>query len=478
LNSAGRDRWSVRNIFKQYGAVVAAQGISLPLSLIWLGSIARVLGAGPFGSYLIGVATVQFLFRVAIGWASDTVIRFGVAGVEENRPLREAVSVRMCLLTVCCGIAMIGIEAARPWLEVWSGLSSNAIHALTALLPAIAWWDLGLSISRATGAIPRYATANVIRQAGLAAGAGWLLLGGLPPTPTTVLLIETATYLGMGSWLILRAGAGRMLWLRPDRSGLLRAARYAWSNGITFLAGYWVDWVDLYVVRLVLGTTAVGIYQFGYRLMLMASTGLMGLIIILFPMFMEWKNRGEAGRIRNFIEITAPKIAFFWGSAMAFLIAVTPEGVRWLGGPDYAGAAAPLALLWAGLSFQPLAVLVTPLFSVFDALPMVMGLNLAMAGLNTVGDWIGIRWGGLPGVALSTSLCYTGIGILYGRISARRFGIRLRAAWLCAPMGWLTWGLCFWISGWPGRLAAAGAVVIATAFWMNRLKWWSGRSAE
>lgn len=458
-----------RGALRDYTAVLSAQLGVLPLSLLWLGLIAQVLGPQKFGSYLIGIAVVQCLFRVLIGWASDAVIRFGSSEALQSQRLNRTVSTRLVLLALCSVLGIVVLEGGRPFLQQWAGLSSEAIYLLSAVLISTAWWDLGLSINRALGAIPRYALGSWLRQLLLITGAGCIWAGVISRSVESVLAVEAAAYAMVGWWLILRAGLGIFYPVRIEWSSLLQIARYAWSNIVSFLTGYLTDWVDLYIIRYFLGVFHVGIYQFGYRLMLLASNGLMGIIVVTFPLLMRWKAEGKSEAIKAYAEEFTPKVSWLWSVAMAGLIAVSPEVVGWLGGPEYQSTGPILAVLWAGLAFQVLAVMTAPFFSAFDALSTVMALNLAMAIMNIVGDLVAVpRWG-IQGAAWATALSYTIIGLAYGWCASRQFDVRLGSAWFFPWMGWATWVLCQLSPSLLARGALAlGVVGIWT--WLARMR--------
>lgn len=432
----------LRKALRDYAAVVSAQLGVLPLSLLWLGLIARLLGPQALGSYLVGIAVVQFLFRILIGWASDTVIRFGASEALQPQRLTRTVSTRALLQFLGLGLGVVSLECARPVLQQWAGLSPEAVHLLCVVLIAHSWWDLGLSISRTVDAIPRYAAGAWIRQCLLVLGAGALWMRWAAPTIEAVLVIEAAASILMGSWLIGRVGRRVFSPSAIAWPHLLEVIRYAWSNVVAFLTGYLVDWIDLYVIRAFLGVMFVGLYQFGYRLMLLASSGLMGTIVVTVPLFMRWKAGGSPEKITAFLDAYAPRVTWLWSMLMTLLIPATPLLVHWLGGPAYHAAGPILMVLWAGLAFQALSVMTTPLFSVHDALPLVMILNLVMAGINIVGDLIAVPLFGIIGAAWATAVAYTIIGLLYGWFACRRFGIRLGSAWLWPWMGWAEWGIC------------------------------------
>jgi O-antigen/teichoic acid export membrane protein len=453
----------IRAGLRDYTAVIAAQIGVLPISLLWLAAIARALGPHAFGAYLVGIALVQFLFRFLIGWASSTVIRFGTAEALQSQRLNRTVGARLVLLVLGSAIGVTLLEIGQPLLRQWTTLSSAAIHWLGVVLLTSAWWDVGLSVSRTLGAIGRFALGSWLRQVVLLLGGGCIWAGLLPKSVESVLAVEASAYALVGSGLMLRAGLGLLVPVRLERASVIQFIRYAWSNVVAFLAGYLVDWIDLYVIRYFLGLSAVGVYQLGYRFMSLASNGLMGITVVTFPLFMRWKAEGRPETMKRFLEETTPTVSWLWAAAMAVLISLTPELIKGFGGPDYQPAAPCLAILWAGLAFQAIPVMMTSLFSVHDALPTIMVLNLAAAGINMAGDLVAVpRWG-IVGAAWATAVSFTVTGLASGWLAHRRFGVRLGSAWFFPWFGWLVWGLCrIQDALWIRIIIAAGVVGMGT----------------
>src|SRR6266542_2954273 len=163
-------------------------------------------------------------------------------------------------------------------------------------------------------------------------------------------------------------------------SSLSTLANYAAINGDYFVVGRW------------LGATALGLYSRAYQLMTLPMMQFTSVIAsVLFPVYSMIQD--EDARLRRAYLNSVSLSAIIVTPALATLGVAAPEIMIGIFGAEWAGAAAPLAILCAGGSLNTA-------YSLGDSLARAKGAVYAKARCHAIyaacvfaGSYMGARWG-------------------------------------------------------------------------------------
>ncbi|MCA8925679.1 MAG: glycosyltransferase [Planctomycetes bacterium] len=262
-------------------------------------------------------------------------------------------------------------------------------------------------------ALAQLATA-LLRPRGL---GGWItLVSGTTRLVFCVLLVLAADSLDLGRALFAAAisplpVALFVLWVlrdvtarpRPDRVVMRRASAYGAPLLARFLGVTGLLYVDVLILRGMLGEAAAGSYDVAYRIAEQAVVFGVVLEVLPGPLLASAAARGRDLTRERYLRLGAPQVALMWGVAAALLVAVAEPVLVVLGAhtPEASAAvlqalAVAVAVRGAGLVERP--VLQAQLLSRWPTVFCLLGL-----ALNVILDVVLIHQGwGVLGPALGT----------------------------------------------------------------------------
>lgn len=250
-------------IMRGTGSLALGFLVRLGARLLFVLIAGRLFGAALFGAFILAVAIVEL--AVTIGNVGTKKMLFQFLDERGERPPGHVV-LDAALLVTLVSLALAAAIAAAALLLPRQALSANTASAMALLAPAVAGQALLDLFSAATRwrHLIRYEMIGrsiVEPYAGVAGTvAAWLLgftaegllIGYWAGTLTALLYVALGARRAIG-------GFGIASW-RTGRSRLAAMLRGTWANTASdFLSGFYAR-MDLYLVGLLLGEGAAGIY--------------------------------------------------------------------------------------------------------------------------------------------------------------------------------------------------------------------------
>jgi O-antigen/teichoic acid export membrane protein len=204
-------------------------------------------------------------------------------------------------------------------------------------------------------------------------------------------------------------------------SSLSTLANYAAINGDYFVVGRW------------LGATALGLYSRAYQLMTLPMMQFTSVIAsVLFPVYSMIQD--EDARLRRAYLNSVSLSTIIVAPALVTLGVAAPEIMIGIFGAEWAGAAAPLAILCAGGSLNAA-------YSLGDSLARAKGAVYAKSRCHAIyaacvfaGSYIGARWG-IVGVAVGVVVATIVMYLLMAQLTNRLVGASWKQYLLCQLPG-------------------------------------------
>jgi O-antigen/teichoic acid export membrane protein len=401
-----------RMILRGAQATAAGFGGRLVARLLFLFVAGRLFGPAPFGAYVLAVAAVEL--AVSVGSLGMKKVIFQLLDAERGeggrgRPPAHVVLDAALLVALASALLAAGMMAAALLLPP-PALPGGAAAALLALAPMVAGQsllDLFLAATRWNHAIRWEVLArSIVEPYALLAGAAAAWALGL--TGEGLLIGYWCGTLAALAYAV--AGARRTFgrfalsdW-RPDRRRLWTTFRGAASNTATDLLNALYTRVDLWLVGLLLGTRAAGIYGMAKQIAVpirQVRQSFDGLLIPLVARTLA--ARGASGAAEALASATRLILAI----QLPLLVALYAAGgtlLAWLGA-GFAAAYWPVLALAAAETLQA-AFSVGDLVFVYLKPRLGLWLTLGSIAIGVAAALLLIpRWG-VAGAALSVLAAY------------------------------------------------------------------------
>ena len=385
------------------GALVAAG-----LGLVSLRLLLTGLSEEDYGHYALFL-TAGGLLSVLLDWPVHSVLRLGSEEAEEGgRGGRTLGSVGVVVLGCLALVAPLA-WLFRERIDAEIGRPAWSLALLFAALSAGA--SLGYQLLQPFGknhlrtllpVVPRFLFALALVVVTVIGAqrldferAAWLATLTIAPV---VLLAP----------LIVRPGPPRTAPSEVGRTlsfGLPLLARNLGVAGVLF--------VDVLVVRHLLGPVAAGRYDVAYRIGEQVVAFGFVLTFLSGPILARAAARGDRGALERFYRLGAPPLVWLWGLGAALGIVVAEPLLHLLGAKSPGASAAVLQVLLLAVAIRGAAVLEIAVFqahllsrwpTLFFFLGFLLNLGLDLALLRAGWGLVGPAWATVAGFALQAVL--------------------------------------------------------------------------
>lgn len=452
----------------------AGFAIRLGARLLFLLVAGRLFGAAAFGAFALAVAAVEL--AVGIGSLGTKKTLFQLLdrhGTESVRPLPHLLLDAALLVTAAS--LLLGGGMALAALAVPSSLLGPAVAAALLLLAPMvagqALLDLFLAATRWTHSVRHEIVARSLVEpwAMLAGATGAWLLGGRSEGLAIGYGCGTLAALAYAAAAARqRLGGLRLAAWRPDRRSLAETARGSAVNTATDFLNALYNRVDLYLVGILLGEAAAGIYGMARQLVAplrQIRQSFDGLLIPLAARSLAAggaRGGGEAlaSSTRLVLVLQLPLVLAYFAAGRPFL--------EWIG-PGFAAAYLALVALalaetlQAALSIGDLVfVYLRPRVGLWlNALSIAVGIAAALVLIPAFG----------PAGAGQAVLCSYGVrAAIRSWVLRAHFGFAVPRAHHAAPLAAAGCGAGAAIligSGWWALAASVLAYGLILAVWLK-----------
>jgi O-antigen/teichoic acid export membrane protein len=459
----------VQGSWHDYWAIVGAQGLGIALGATGVLLATQLLGPGGYGTLALLVAAVQCLYCVGVNGTMTAAIRFGrdqlVAEGSAGRAIWPwlglvAGSVILTLALSTLGLSYLGKLAE---LERVPGV------VLAILFLATVGAKIVEQLLQALGRMRVFAFCRPLAKAVLCLGLAWLLFSGGRWQAADVLALMALGLAIQGIVGLVFVSPSRLL--RPVALDLELAGRIALYSAPLLLrsaGGYFLDWIDVWMIGLFRGVREIGIYQVANQAALVTSELLAAIPTIILPLLVAWRASGSNERARLYLDRIVPQLAVCWCLLTPAVGLVGILAFPALLGGGFAESSSRFAILLAGVGFHCLAYLYLPVFFGYDLVGRATGILLLSAAANLTLDILLVpHWGGI-GASVGTASSYALGASLYVRFGNRRLGLHRGAALVPPLLAAPALVTQAWTQSLGLQLAAAAACWVATIWWARR----------
>ena len=418
--------WDLRNAFRNYSTLVAAQ-IAVALfsfASVWL--VTRQLGTDGYGGVVAVIAASQ-IAQIFVNWTGISLARYGVEEFVESGQItrsfwaRTAIFLPNTLILLLCGPLWL------PIVSTWLKLPSEAIWFVAAHFAASAVW-LHVQQAMQAAKLPRLqgimlAAERMLIFAGLAGLTAAGRLDGLTAIATYIAAPVLMTVAGL---FAIRGSFSWRIELKTDT--IAKLLRFSLPLVPYSLIGYFsTNYLDAIFISQYLSRADLGVYSVAYQIngILLQFPLLAGTLLL--PLFVTLRSSGKSDRVMTYMEDLLPLLTFIGG-----LIAVCSALVLTYLIPLVFGAQAGPAVIifWILISSAvltiPTIIGFAPFTNAVSATYVASLLALVSSVVNLAANYILIPRYGLKGCAWATVLAYGAsvlVAIIIGRV---RFSLRHR----------------------------------------------------
>jgi len=418
----------LQHAWRDYTAIVGGQAASLALGLLGVVLATRLLGPGGYGRVALLLAVLQLLYVVVVHWTMPAVVRFGREDLLRNAPGGRVLGSWLMV----AGSASLTAMTFALWMPTplrdFAGLQAGEETLVPVLLVAVAAAGGAEQLLQMTGRMGAYAAGRALGKLAFCFGLTVLvLLGSGQGRVDRVVLLMAGGFAVQALAALAFLPPSLLSSISVDLRLVRRMLLYSAPLVARSAAGYALDWIDVYWLRVFRSIAEVGVYHVAYRWMTVVAELLAALTILTFPLLTGWRAVGSEASVRRYFDRVVPQLSVAWslfvaglGLGGAFIPAIL--------GPGFHEVSRLFSVLLVAAAFQLAIYAYLPLFSSHDLLGRATLIVLPMLLLNLLADLLLIPRLGAIGGAIATALTYAAGAGLHVLAGNRPLGLRQASA--------------------------------------------------
>lgn len=417
---------------------LAAMGLAVGFLL----AVPSVVPAAEFGRYNLVLTFVQVMSALFLAWPNPAFVRTGREEYASTGRISRALGARLLIQTVLLALAALAVAVvtghAGPAVgmppAVFAGL---AVLLLVALSSAELVAAAGQSMMRFDG----FALPSLLPRAALLL-ALLLMSAGIDRTAVVLMLFLAAGYGLAAAWSFARLPSATWRPCVVAAAPVRAILGTGWAMPLVTAFAFLVAAMDVWLLKVMVGDDAAGIYGWAYNVNLLAIAMLAPVSAVLAPVAVDGLRGAGPVSMDRYLNVT--------DGFGALIGALLPLGIAFFGVladalplGEYRGAIMPALLLGVGIAFQfGMACLEPVIFVRASLVPRAALVAAGMALINFLLDIALIPRIGVAGPAWAT-------------VAAFAFGMLCYRQLVSAPAG-LT-------PRWPVFTVFCGAVALFLA---------------
>ena len=388
------------------------------VGLIAIPILTRLFAPEEYGLYVLVMATVSVLTSVAIGWLSESVVRFFPAYEARLGEFYNTVLIFILISIVAMSLLFLG---------VLSLIEDNISINLASLM------RLGVLVFVANCLMIPQSFLRAKRQVGwLTSFKVWHSVAGLGIGIALVLLLHRGVEnLLWGQFLsiavifpllyVLTIGKGISIRKGISLSMASEMSKYGFPMAVSFLTFWLLSLSDRYILELFRGSQEVGIYSASYAISEGSITLLMGVFVVAAgPIAIQiWEKQGVEASQEFLTKLTRYILLICLPAAVGLSMLAKPI-IHVLVAPEYHEGYRIIPLVASALFFSGVTYSFGLIFSYIKKTYLGMTLAVVAALLNVGLNFLLVPRYGYMAAALTTLIAYS-VYLFLMVIVSRRF---------------------------------------------------------
>jgi len=414
----------VSSSFWDYSSLVSGKLMSMPVQIIILSLAARILGTDGYGRLALFFLVSQIVLLFGVNWTSASVIRYGREEYIREHRINKIFWGRNVILLPCLIISIIGITVYQDRIADYIGLSQLVIWFLILYIIGATVLSYVQYIQQTIGQLKLYALSTISERIISAIGLVMVFFfvrfqETFYPVAAVFIIAGFSVAVSFGGFIKRE----NFLPIVFDKEVIRKMFSFSYPLIFGSASAYVVNWIDVIVIERYLNMSHVGLYTLSYQGMMVLQGVSMSLITLLGPMMVTFLTDNREDLIVVFVRRIIPQGVFFWSVFLSLVICIAPNLIPGIFGEGFSGSVRPFLLLMIGLGFNSLTCYCSPILTAYELIKKLVFVNILLAVINLVGDFMLVPALGMNGAAISTSLSFGIAAILYVIILNRRLNL-------------------------------------------------------
>jgi O-antigen/teichoic acid export membrane protein len=180
---------------------------------------------------------------------------------------------------------------------------------------------------------------------------------------------------------------------------------FVFPQAYGFAALYVINWIDVYFINMYCNLDELGAYQFVYSLFIKIASFAFIINNLCFPKIVAWKTSQGSVLVRYINKVPYYMYLITFSIMLCACISYKPVFAVVFDN-KYVSAYLSFDLLLLNIPFQYATYILLPILNAYDKVMYVQLINIVVAMVNVIVDWVLIQRIGIVGAAVGTFAAY------------------------------------------------------------------------
>ncbi len=462
------ERAGVKTSFWDYLSLLSSNLLLIPVQILSAVMTTRILGPEGYGHIALYNMVVGLGLMASVDWTAGSVLRFGREEYELREKMNYTFWARMMIMAPCLFLWLAFVLLFKSRISQYIGMPVWAAGLLIGSVFLGAVNNYLIYILQVIRRMQAYAAIQVIGSVLSVAGIALIFFKVFPWNFLSVIILTllsaTITAVIMyGFWV-----PGSIL-LPPKIDQKTLRGVFLFSFPVIFgsLSAYIVSWVDVMVIKQYLNLSDVGGYQVAYQVFTIGLAVIGAASTLTTPILISFFANGREDLILHYSTRVASQAFLIWSVIVGVVLAVSPIAFRLAFSSQFAVSAFYFQFLSFGLALNVVSVFCNGTMMAYKLIKPTVAVNILMALLNLLGDFLLIPTYGAVGAAISTSVAFGTSGLLCLLICQRRLKVNLWWQLILFLPVFISLGISRLVSGQGTPFLAIG-ITLATGYYLAK----------
>jgi len=419
------DYLKIKKSFWDYIYILLGSFLIIPLQVISVSLSTRILGASGYGKLSIFLMVSELVFLFSASWTSASVIRYGTWEFNKENKINKVFWARNSILIPSLLFFFIGIIFFRKSISSYIGIEQKAIIWLLLLYIAVIVLVSYIQyIQQSIGQLRLYSFSLFLVKLIVVTGLSVIKVTPvLDKDASSIIIVYILGNLITAVIFTLFIKIKVLLPVEFDKDTAKKIFLFSYPLVFGSVSSYAIGWVDIIFVKKDLMISDVGVYALAYRIMTFVNTISMSLIVLLGPIIVTFLANKRVDLINKYIKRLIPQVGFLSSIFISIIIVVINYFVALIFGIEFADSVLPSSILMLGMAFNFFSSMYSPVIVAYELIKQSVAVNIIMAIINIIGDYLLIPLIGINGAAYTTSFIYSLGAVSYLIIVNRKLKI-------------------------------------------------------
>lgn len=398
-------RLEMARIFDDGVHLMAGKIGTIIVSLLSFIILSRIISTEEMGNYSLYLMIVNLALLVGLNWSDSSIVRHGREEYVTSKKVNLSFWARMYMFVpIVISFILLFIIFRKP-ITSYIGISEDQIIWVILMFVLNGVLNFVTFLYQSMDSLKKSAYYAFYQKLIFTLFLAAFFFMKTSTEFTSLLIVFNLSYLITLAISFIGFDFHKLMPYKFSKEYLRKIWLYSWPQLIGFPGIYMINYIDLFVIKKYLSLHDVGVYSVAYNMFSTITSILMVIYTIFMPLIVEYKTKGQYGKIRDYLS-NIPYLAAAWAVLVVAGILVSKFVIPIILSDKYVDAVPSFNILLVASLFYFISICLLPFINAFDLIIYSQVFNIIKAAINIAADFWLVPVIGITGGAYGTLFSY------------------------------------------------------------------------